>query len=322
MCLFTDASETHWAAVLTQVDTKHMRKPIDEQAHEPLSFLSGSFAGHSANWSIVEKEAYAVVEAMTRLDYLTATNEVSLFTDHANLTYIFDPFGQNPGISKTTANKLIRWALKLSGYRYVIEFLPGERNVWADLLTRWAAQPNKKARPAKLATVLYAPICPRASDKLEWPARCDIVRSQANSESPKPPGFRKKNGVLQNERGVFWIPSEDEDLELRFLIAAHTGLAGHRRKKTTKTILKAHFVWSNINAGVDYFCQSCIHCLATESGERIPRPLGYSIHASKPNEVLHFDFCYIGKGSGDLTYVLILKDDLSSYVRLYPMRRL
>ena len=36
-----------------------------------------------------------------------------------------------------------------------------------------------------------------------------------------------------------------------------------------------------------------------------------------PNEVLHFDFCYIGKSIKGYIYVLIVKDDMSSFVRLY-----
>ncbi len=75
---------------------------------------------------------------MRRLDNITVPREVLLYTDHANLVYILDPLGNNPAILRRTAAKLMRWALKLSGYRYVIEHLPGDRNVWAYLLTRWA----------------------------------------------------------------------------------------------------------------------------------------------------------------------------------------
>ena len=54
MCLFSDASDTHWGSVLTQVPKSQLSMEIEEQVHEPLSFLSGSFSGHSKNWSIVE----------------------------------------------------------------------------------------------------------------------------------------------------------------------------------------------------------------------------------------------------------------------------
>lgn len=57
-------------------------------------FLSGTFKGPSANWSVPEKEGFAIVEAMCRLDYLVTGHVVSNFTDHANLVYIYDSYGR------------------------------------------------------------------------------------------------------------------------------------------------------------------------------------------------------------------------------------
>lgn len=73
---------------------------------------------------------------MRRLDYLVYEHTVSIFTDYSNLVYLYDPYGRNPGISRHKASKLMSWAIKLSAFRFLIEYLPGERIVWADLLTR------------------------------------------------------------------------------------------------------------------------------------------------------------------------------------------
>lgn len=43
------------------------------------------------------------------------------------------------------------------------------------------------------------------------------------------------------------------------------------------------------------------------------------MHASKPDEIIHFDYCYMGKSDGEENYVLIIKDDLTSYVWLKPV---
>eukprot|EP00171_Calliarthron_tuberculosum_P001247 IDg1247t1 len=142
MCLFTDASDTHWASILTQVEKSQTSNPKEDQTHEPLCFLSGKFTGASYNWSMPEKEGFAIVESMCRLDYLTSGHVVSIFTDHANLVYLYDPYGRNPGIARHTASKLMRWAIKLSGFRYVVEHIPGDKNVWADMLTRWVVRPT------------------------------------------------------------------------------------------------------------------------------------------------------------------------------------
>lgn len=126
-CLFTDASDRHWSAILTQSPEAEERKPVENQIHEPMCFLSGTFRSSAERWSVPEKEGYAIVEAMCRMDYLTAVSETSIYTDHANLIYIYDPYGQHPGVARHTANKLMRWSLKLSAFRYIIEHVPGER---------------------------------------------------------------------------------------------------------------------------------------------------------------------------------------------------
>lgn len=316
MCLFTDASETHWSSILTQVPHNEIALPVENQSHQILSFLSGSFSKSAFRWSIVEKEAFAVVHSMSQLDYLTASGVVHLFTDHANLTYIFDPYGCNPGISKQVASKLMRWALKLSGYRYIIEFLPGDRNVWADILTRWGSTPTIVSKKSKLAS-LYAPVYPRRSREFDWPSKEDFIVIQRKSTSKYPKEFDIEKEVIADKRNRWWIPDDHELLKLRVLIAAHTGMAGHRSSTATFDAISKEFWWSSMKEDVQKFCNSCIHCLTTSSGTKVPRPLGHAMHASKPNEIIHFDFCYIGKSNVRHQYVLIIKDDLTSYTWLY-----
>ena len=107
-CLFTDASESHWAAICTQTPYIEKGKSITQQEHEPLCFISGAFTGASEKWSMPEKEGFAIVTAMCRMDYLLQHKEVSIFTDHANLLNLYDPCGRNPGVHRHTANKLMR----------------------------------------------------------------------------------------------------------------------------------------------------------------------------------------------------------------------
>jgi Integrase core domain len=72
---------------------------------------------------------------------------------------------------------------------------------------------------------------------------------------------------------------------------------------------------------VEVFVQNCLHCVATIPGDKVPRPLDTQLHATKPNEILHFDFLYIGLSrDGKYQYLLLLKDDLSGYLWLVPCR--
>jgi hypothetical protein len=97
-CLFTDASDTHWASALMQVPRGHMNRPDEEQEHEPLSLMYGEFKGAQRVWSTLEKEGFPIVVSLERLDYLVLGRQLSLFTDHRNLIFIFDPLGSDAHI--------------------------------------------------------------------------------------------------------------------------------------------------------------------------------------------------------------------------------
>jgi hypothetical protein len=107
--VFTDASETHWSSITTQVPAEDDSLSLQEQRHEPLAFLSGEFKDASFNWSTAEKEAFPIVQTFERMDYVLAGKTTELHTDHRNLIYIFDPHGSNPSVSRHVASKLMRW---------------------------------------------------------------------------------------------------------------------------------------------------------------------------------------------------------------------
>jgi hypothetical protein len=72
---------------------------------------------------------------------------------------------------------------------------------------------------------------------------------------------------------------------------------------------------------VKVFVQNYLHCGASIPGDKVPRTLGTQLHATKPNEILLFDFFYNGLSrDGKYQYLLLLKDDLSGYLWLVPCR--
>ena len=77
------------------------------------------------------------------------------------------------------------------------------------------------------------------------------------------------------------------------------------------------------------FVRQCLHCVDSRAGDVIPRPLGETVHGTTPNEVVHFDYLYVGE-SGPLAsqglseeagfrYILVIMDDLSKFVSLEPV---
>ncbi|KAF0704575.1 Aste57867_7321 [Aphanomyces stellatus] len=186
VCVFTDASDQFWGAVTTQVPPSDLDKPLEDQRHEPLAFISGTFDGASARWPIVEKEAYAVVESCKQLDYLIVRpGGFHLFTDHRNLVYMFNPRVSNGNLAKYQVDKLQRWALVMSTFPYTIECLPGRCHRLERPVESLGFHPVAHVR--RLVHV----VSPLQLAAFEWPTATSILKTQKASiewGESNPPG--------------------------------------------------------------------------------------------------------------------------------------
>lgn len=117
---------------------------------------------------------------------------------------------------------------------------------------------------------------------------------------------------------MVWLPLDADDLKVKLLIIAYAGSSGHRGAETTRNLLREHFTWTRLRQDATDFVAGCLFCILSKTGLKIPRPLAMTLHASSPNEVLHFDYLYLGASVDDEKYVLVLKDDLSSYAWIEP----
>src|SRR5690348_15788514 len=225
-CLYTDANEYNSSAVVTQIPVDDLGKPVSQQRHEPLGFCGHKFAGSQLNWSIVEKEGFAVVDALSKLDYLLMNDRpFRLFVDHKNLTQIFSP----STVSKPVAQKLQRWALQIQKFNYEICYITGEENVWSDLMTRWGAAPMQVAKVMALrvssVTVTDIPVeyrvRPLQNPDFVWPSVEEIRRAQ--QQSLQPSTCVNSDNLIVTKKGRVIIPLEAGDLRIRLCIIAHSG---------------------------------------------------------------------------------------------------
>jgi hypothetical protein len=275
---------------------------------------------------------------------LLIKEEFSILSDHLNLTYIYNPLAVDPTLTLHVVHKLQRWALKLSVFAYRMEHVAGEVNYWTDLLTRWGvgwvAGGTQKAR-TKIARLFSQPYIMPAEEeepKPNFPAQQEIMLSQKRAiaeyeQRKKALGNSDKSTRLSEEPpeavgarglrvvdGVIWIPAKSVDLQLRLCVEAHCGAGGHRGYNATFSVIKAYVFWRMMAKDIKVFVQSCPHCVASASGEKVARPLGTQVHATKPNELLHFDFLHMGLSKHGFKYLLLLKYDLSGYIWLVPCK--
>jgi RNase H-like domain found in reverse transcriptase len=70
ICVLTDASDHFYAVLVTQIDEEQLDLPLEEQDHQILAFLSGDFKGAQIRRTVPEKECFAIVDTVTKVDYL------------------------------------------------------------------------------------------------------------------------------------------------------------------------------------------------------------------------------------------------------------
>ncbi len=207
----------------------------------------------------------------------------------------------------------------LSQFAYRIEHVDGEVNVLEDIMTRWLRgyRGNQQAIKRVAHRLLQHDLVPSpSSDKFDWPSLRDVRKSQKNhvKERPSDAKHRGDDVWLVGER--IWVPDADDELQLRLLVVAHCGTAGHRGVESTADIVRETYAWQTVDADAAAFVADCVHCLMAKTGQKVRRPYAPTLHATHPNQVLHFDYLYMGQGQDGKLYTLVLKDDLSGYVWL------
>ena len=311
MVLFTDASDNYWGAMLGQVLQYDRSTSIEKQQIKPLYFLSGSFKGSQLRWATVDKESFAIVEAVERLRHLVVRkNGFRIFTDHVNLQYIFCP---HDSVKLPARSRLARWALRLQEYNYSIEHIAGELNVWADLLSRWGAGPKQVV--ANAARVQYDR---RVANALSWPTLDEIQELQKDLDEAPTDGCEEQNGLLMF-KGRVWIPPLDY-IRSALMVIAHYGFSGHASIANTMENLKAFCQWETLETDVRDFVKECVLC---RTG-KMPTPTrvhhGRHIRPEAPRLMICFDYVYIRDSTEGFKYLLVIRDEFSRLVKLYLAR--
>ncbi|POM69893.1 Hypothetical protein PHPALM_13794 [Phytophthora palmivora] len=319
MVLVTDASEKGWSIVVTEVQKWDTNKDVAGQAHRLLTCLSGVFTGSQVNWSVIEKEAFPLVTACEKLSYLLMRPRgFRMFCDHRNLIHVFAP---SESVKKHVRGKLLRWALKLSEFRYTINHIPGTHNVWADMLSRWAGQSAEMSiRRVTTRGAQQQQRCvlrPLDEESFVWPTFEEVRRAQKRQRPQSLPSWLKvnENGIIMKGK-LIWIPTEEQALLRRLMIISHCGAQGHRGRHAMMTQLASVFSIYQLRVHVDKFLAKCLLCLHVKGGEIIPRPWGEAYRSKTRNEALHFDFLSMGESFGKDQYLLVLKDDASHFCEL------
>ena len=119
--LYTDASHGAVGAWIGQQGPNGQVRPI--------AFISKKLSGNQLNWSIVEKELYAVVWSTQLFAHFLYNNDVELFSDHRPLQWLYSLSNHSP--------RLARWSILLQNYNIKPAYIKASMNGPADFLSRF-----------------------------------------------------------------------------------------------------------------------------------------------------------------------------------------
>lgn len=327
LILTVDASPQGLGAILSQVG--------DDGSERPISYASRTLSSAEKNYAQIQKEATAIIFGVKKYhQYLYARSEpFVLRTDHKPLLSIFGP---QRGIPEITANRLQRYAIFLSAYNYIIEYVRSGNNS-ADFLSR-ASLPDRPAGSAETSAsaatddratyinfVLEGSSLPVTVDKLRLETRNDetlnkVIQHVQNGWPRKTNDLALKpyhqcryqlsfdNGCVMRGHKLV-IPQSLQRQVMNELHNSHFGVV------KTKAEARARFWFPGIDARIEQLIGACAVCAQLRpSPPRAPMsPWKYPTHSFMR---VHIDF--VGPVN-EHTYLVIV-DAYSKWVECYDMK--
>ena len=108
----------------------------------PVAFASRKLLPREGNYSTIEKECLAIVWAIRKFHQYLYGSEFVLEADHQPLQYL--------GASQYQNGRLLRWALALQPYRFVLKSVRGKDDVGADFLSRHPTEEQIRHKETKM----------------------------------------------------------------------------------------------------------------------------------------------------------------------------
>ena len=119
----------------------------------PIAFASRSLAAAEKHYSQIDKEALAIVFGVKNFHQHLLGRHFTIKSDHKPLQYLL---GERKGIPVMASARVQRWALILSAYNYIVQYVPGKDNANVDVFIRLplSVQAQEVPMPQELVYLL------------------------------------------------------------------------------------------------------------------------------------------------------------------------
>ena len=251
-CLTTDACDYAMGAVLAQQY---------DSGERPIAFLSKSLDACQRNYSMWEKELFAVVWAVRELRPYLRSHHFTLRSDNKPSVQILNT--TNVKLSTMATSRVLRWLADLQAYSFTPQHTPGKSNVVADALSRFPV--NTNIMPPDVETAL---LCQQTL--LSYPSP-DLTPDFHHAYNSSPylqqlfqslrenifhPRFTLHNDIIVSRDSPprVFVP-DDLSLRKRLFNETHdTPLAGHPGFHRMNNYMRKHFFGPRLRVDILGLC--------------------------------------------------------------------
>lgn len=296
----TDASSFGIGAVLCQMqDPSHSGN--DQEV--VIAYSSKHLIDRELKWSTTEKEAYAIIHAVTAFRPYLYGRRFKVVTDHRALEWLMS--------KKEPAGRLARWALKLQEYQISIEYRPGKKHQNADCLSR---------TPVQHIHAVFSGYDDWISAQQRDEFCSSILKKLTrNSHKERKITFQlMSNGLLGTQTGLVVVPSS---LQKGILELNHDHMtAGHLGISKTLARIQERYYWRHLIHDVTAHVNSCLTCAKQKVKGSSKAPLQSMPVPELIWETLAMDILGpVTESTNGNRYILVISDYATRYVIACPM---
>jgi hypothetical protein len=333
--LQTDGSGVALGVELYQLD--------DAGEHGVIGFASRMLRGPELLYTVTEKELLAIIFGLQKFRTILLGHRIVIRTDHYALKFLKQ--------CRLLNDRLTRWSLLLNEFDYDVEHIRGKDNVVADTLSRFPPDMGSVPIRGPNVPIVGATVMSEvevisavftASGLGELQAHFQNLR-QLQVDDP----FL---GPIFNARIQGGVPPDHDRLFPHFRIHQDVLIFVHPVDRTPKialpeilvddvirifheqyghfgitkiySLMNRHFFFRRMRSRIERFVKSCDTCQKCKFPNRALSGEMHPIIAENPGDLVTVDYYGpLPESRSRVTYIFVVIDSFSKFVRLYPLRR-